>query len=76
VLHNEAKLLLYALKQQADIGPCKDPKPWGWNVVESAKWQSWSQLGSMSQIEAMRLYVKTLDEEQVGTAQVLGHAIL
>lgn len=29
--------------------------------------QAWSQLGNMSGVEAMRLYVRTLDEEQVGT---------
>jgi hypothetical protein len=22
-------------------------KPWGWNVVESAKWTSWKQLANM-----------------------------
>ncbi|WIA35517.1 hypothetical protein OEZ86_003944 [Tetradesmus obliquus] len=61
---DEARLLFYALHSQATKGPCKDGKPWGWNVVESAKWQSWNQLGSMPQMEAMRLYVRTLDEEQ------------
>jgi acyl-CoA-binding protein len=65
-LSDDTKLLLYALQQQAQQGPCKDPKPWGWNVVESAKWQSWTQLGTMPNMEAMRLYVRTLDELQVG----------
>jgi hypothetical protein len=27
--------------------------------------QAWAQLGSMPQVEAMRLFVRTLDEEQV-----------
>lgn len=62
--NNEARLLFYALHKQAAAGPCKEGKPWSWNVVESAKWQSWSQLGDMSSMDAMRLYVKTLDEEQ------------
>ena len=44
-------------------GPCTQPKPWGWNVVENAKYQAWKQLGDMSQNEAMRLYVRTLEEE-------------
>lgn len=44
-------------------GPCDQPKPWGWNVVENAKYQSWKQLGDMSQNEAMRLYVRTMEEE-------------
>jgi acyl-CoA-binding protein len=66
--NNEARLLFYALHKQAAAGPCKEGKPWSWNVVESAKWQSWSQLGDMSSMDAMRLYVKTLDEEQVRLA--------
>lgn len=64
--NNETRLLFYALHKQATAGQCKEAKPWSWNVVESAKWQSWSQLGDMSSMDAMRLYVKTLDEEQVG----------
>lgn len=47
------------------MGPCTEGKPWGWNVVESAKWESWNQLGNMSSVEAMRLYVKLIDEAQV-----------
>lgn len=62
---NETRLLFYALHKQATAGPCKEAKPWSWNVVESAKWQSWSQLADMTSMDAMRLYVKTLDEEQV-----------
>ena len=46
-------------------GPCNEPKPWGWSVVNNAKWQSWKQLGDMSSMEAMRLYVRTLEEETV-----------
>lgn len=40
----------------------------GWNVVESAKWQSWSQLGEMAPVEAMRLYMRLLESEQVSCA--------
>eukprot|EP00879_Flechtneria_rotunda_P022424 GHRR01023674.1.p1 GENE.GHRR01023674.1~~GHRR01023674.1.p1 ORF type:complete len:430 (+),score=138.99 GHRR01023674.1:183-1472(+) len=64
LLTDETRLLFYALHSQAAHGPCEESKPWGWNVVESAKWNAWSQLGNMSQMEAMRLYVRTLDEEQ------------
>lgn len=46
--------------------PCRDPKPWAWNVVESAKWSSWKQLETLSSVEAMRLFVKVVDDEQVG----------
>lgn len=64
-LKEEHLLLLYALKRQAVDGPCKDPKPWGWNGEESTKWHAWSSLGNMSGVEAMRLYVRTLEEEMV-----------
>eukprot|EP00889_Picochlorum_renovo_P005444 jgi/Picre1/32474/NNA_007820.t1 len=36
-LHEESKLLLYALEKQSLVGPCNEPKPWGWNVVNNAK---------------------------------------
>lgn len=62
---DETRLALYALEQQAIHGPCKDSKPWGWNVIESAKWQGWSQLGDMASVEAMRLFVRLLEDEKV-----------
>ncbi|DBA75236.1 hypothetical protein WJX77_011618 [Trebouxia sp. C0004] len=61
--NDENRLALFALEQQALVGSCKEPKPWGWNVVESAKWQAWSQLQDMAPVEAMRLYVRLLDNE-------------
>ncbi|KAK9808467.1 hypothetical protein WJX73_009555 [Symbiochloris irregularis] len=64
VLSDEQRLLLHALHQQASVGPCTGQKPWGWNVVEAAKHDAWSQLGNMTSMEAMRLYVKALEEPQ------------
>eukprot|EP00197_Chlamydomonas_leiostraca_P012843 CAMPEP_0202861700 /NCGR_PEP_ID=MMETSP1391-20130828/3008_1 /ASSEMBLY_ACC=CAM_ASM_000867 /TAXON_ID=1034604 /ORGANISM="Chlamydomonas leiostraca, Strain SAG 11-49" /LENGTH=760 /DNA_ID=CAMNT_0049541129 /DNA_START=57 /DNA_END=2339 /DNA_ORIENTATION=- len=63
-LGHDSQLLLYALGQQVEEGPCTGSKPWGWNVVEAAKHQAWKQLGGMAKMEAMRLYVRTVDEEQ------------
>lgn len=60
-------MALYALEQQATRGPCTESKPWGWNVIESAKWQGWSQLGDMASVEAMRLFVRLLEDERVST---------
>ena len=34
--------------------------------MESAKWSSWKQLETLSSVEAMRLFVKVVDDEQVG----------
>jgi len=61
-IDDETRLVLYALAQQAEHGPCKEAKPWSWNMVESAKWNAWSQLGNMAPVEAMRLYVKVIEE--------------
>ncbi|KAI5658783.1 hypothetical protein M9H77_27576 [Catharanthus roseus] len=63
---NDVALLLYALYQQATIGPCNIPKPRGWSPVEQSKWRSWNELGNMVSTEAMRLFVKILEEEDPG----------
>ncbi|XP_059437254.1 acyl-CoA-binding domain-containing protein 4 [Corylus avellana] len=59
----ESAALLYGLYQQATIGPCNIPEPNSWKVVEHTKWKSWSGLGNTSTTEAMRLFVKILEEE-------------
>ncbi|KAF3541701.1 hypothetical protein F2Q69_00024894 [Brassica cretica] len=59
---NDAALLLYALHQQATVGPCNTPKPSAWNPAEQSKWKSWQGLGTMPSIEAMRHFVKILEE--------------
>ncbi|KAL2634529.1 hypothetical protein R1flu_006008 [Riccia fluitans] len=61
---DDKALLLYSLYQQATVGPCNIAKPWSWNVVEYAKWTSWNSLGKLPQTEAMRLFVRTLEEEE------------
>ncbi|KAF3790353.1 Acyl-CoA-binding domain-containing protein 4 [Nymphaea thermarum] len=61
---DDVALLLYGLYQQATVGPCTIPKPKGTNPVESSKWTSWNGLGNMAQTEAMRLFVKILEEEE------------
>lgn len=63
---NDVALLLYALYQQATVGPCTIPKPRGWSPIEQSKWTSWNGLGKMATTEAMRLFVKILEEEDPG----------
>ncbi|CAI9102179.1 OLC1v1000405C3 [Oldenlandia corymbosa var. corymbosa] len=63
---NDVALLLYALYQQATIGPCNTSKPNVWSPVEQSKWRSWNELGNMASTEAMRLFVKILEEEDPG----------
>jgi acyl-CoA-binding protein len=73
-LSQETQLLLYALEQQATKGPCKSPKPGGWgggSAEDIAKWQSWSHLKDMNKMEAMRLYVRTVEEEQASVYSML-----
>ncbi|KAM7277654.1 hypothetical protein ACFE04_004788 [Oxalis oulophora] len=63
---NDSALLLYGLYQQASVGPCNVPKPRTWSPVEQGKWKSWQGLGNMASTEAMRLFVKILEEEDPG----------
>lgn len=63
---SDSALLLFALYQQATVGPCTAPKPSAWKPVEVSKWSSWSKLGNMASTEAMRLFVKILEEEDPG----------
>jgi acyl-CoA-binding protein len=59
-------LLLYALSSQVEHGPCREPKPSTWqSSATHAKWQAWHGLQSMEGNEAMRLFVKTLEEDEV-----------
>nr|CCC94946.1 conserved hypothetical protein [Trypanosoma congolense IL3000] len=60
------KLLLYALRQQADHGPCTSAAPFLWQVRERAKHDAWKQLGSMSKFEAMVHFVRPLEESLGG----------
>lgn len=63
---SDVALLLYALYQQATSGPCNIAKPRGWSPIEQSKWKSWNELGNMASTEAMRLFVKILEEEDPG----------
>ncbi|CAN6575687.1 unnamed protein product [Malus baccata var. baccata] len=63
---SESALILYALYQQATVGPCNVPEPSAWNAVEKSKWSSWKKISDMASTEAMRLFVKILEEEDPG----------
>jgi acyl-CoA-binding protein len=56
------KLAFYALRQQAEKGPCKEPAPYMWNLTAKYKHAAWCQLGAMSPFEAMVYFVKQLEE--------------
>ncbi|KAH1195900.1 Acyl-CoA-binding domain-containing protein 4 [Glycine max] len=69
-------LLLYSLYQQASVGPCNITEPSTWKIVEHGKWASWNQLGNMSSTEAMRLFVKILEEEDPGWYSRLSNSVV
>ncbi|RNF18548.1 uncharacterized protein Tco025E_04422 [Trypanosoma conorhini] len=66
-LDNKQKLVLYALRQQAEHGPCTDGAPSMWWTRERLKYDAWKQLGDMSKYEAMVNFVKVLEELLGGT---------
>ncbi len=63
--------LLRRSSSQVTAGPCVDAKPWGWNAIETAKWQAWTTLKDMSKPDAMRHYVQTLEEENANWFQLV-----
>ena len=63
---DETKLLLYALDSQARHGVCPVQSKWQMGAEDRAKYETWQNLGKMDAFEAMRLYVKLLDEEVPG----------
>ena len=60
---DETRLLLYALKSQAIHGPTEIKSKWHKTREERGKYETWANFGKMSNFEAMRLYVKLLEEE-------------
>ena len=68
---NEAKLKLYALFKQASVGPNTTAKPGAFDVVGKYKWQAWTDLGNLTQDEAMQQYVDYVQqlEKEVGTTK-------
>ncbi|XP_076352682.1 enoyl-CoA delta isomerase 2-like isoform X2 [Tachypleus tridentatus] len=66
---NNVKLRLYSLFKQATVGVCSGEKPFAFDFVAKAKWEAWNSLGSMSREDAMKEYIKTV-EELVGEEKV------
>ena len=77
LLSDDAWLALGALHSQATKGPCQEPKRWGSSLLPSSASGSpaeaaWRELGGMPSAEAMRLYVRVLDEEAPGWWRAVG----
>ena len=61
-LDDSNKLRLYAHYKQATVGPAQGSRPSIFNQVARAKWDAWSQLGSMSAADAKLAYCRLADE--------------
>ena len=59
---NETKLKLYGLYKQSTTGVCSTPKPGLTDFVGRAKWTAWSALGKMTQQDAQKQYVQTVEQ--------------
>lgn len=54
----ELQLKLYGLYKQSREGPCDQPKPPLYDLKGRKKWFAWSEMGSMSKVEAMERYIE------------------
>lgn len=59
---SDVKLKIYALFKQATVGVNKGSKPSMVDFVGRAKWNAWSELGQMSQLEAEKEYINLINQ--------------
>jgi len=59
---NNTKLKFYAAFKQSQQGPNNTKEPSRLKIIERAKWQAWKDLGKISKDDAMRAYIKALDQ--------------
>ena len=52
----------YGLYKQAIKGVCSAPKPGLTDFVDRAKWIAWSALGKMTQEDAQKQYIQTVQQ--------------
>jgi acyl-CoA-binding protein len=55
-------LRFYVYFMQATKGPCTQPKPHFWQLIEKVKWNAWKKLGNMSKEEAMTKLVELVKQ--------------
>lgn len=61
-ISDENKLKLYGLYKQATNGNNTKAKPYFWNAIELAKWNSWNSFKDMSKESAENKYVELVLE--------------
>lgn len=60
-LDDGQRLLFYALRQQAEKGPCTSTVPPFWHLTDRHKHLAWSRLGKMTTFEAMVHFVRQFE---------------
>jgi len=59
---NDAKLCIYALFKQANVGDCNTSRPGMLDMAGRAKWDAWNKLKGKSQEDAKKEYVAKVEE--------------
>eukprot|EP00181_Compsopogon_caeruleus_P004783 CAMPEP_0184677506 /NCGR_PEP_ID=MMETSP0312-20130426/86_1 /TAXON_ID=31354 /ORGANISM="Compsopogon coeruleus, Strain SAG 36.94" /LENGTH=91 /DNA_ID=CAMNT_0027125413 /DNA_START=295 /DNA_END=570 /DNA_ORIENTATION=+ len=60
---NDDKLYLYGYFKQANVGDCNTERPGGlFNQADKMKWDSWNAKKGTSKDDAMKAYIKKVDE--------------
>lgn len=67
-------LRFYAYSRQATEGPCTQPIPHFWKLIEIVKWNAWKKLGNMPKEEAMTKLIDLV--KQVSFVLLEFHIIL
>lgn len=61
-LSTDLKIAMYSHYKQAEVGPVNTPRPGFFDPVGRTKWDSWNNLGDMSQEDARKKYIQIVKE--------------
>ena len=66
---NEVKLKYYSLYKQATVGDNRQRKPSMFDFVAMKKWDAWTKLKGLPKQEAMRRYIRLIEEAEADWEQ-------
>lgn len=73
-IDDDTSLLLHALHEQASKGPCTKSRPWSlFETDTQLRWDAWKALEQMPALEAMTLFVRTVEEDNPEWWHLLTH---
>ena len=61
-IENSVKLEFYGLYKQATVGDVNCEAPWGFQIVQRAKWDAWNAVKGMSKDDAMLKYIELFEK--------------